>query len=213
MRRPTVIVIAKAPIPGRVKTRLSPPLTPTEAAALAAAALHDTIRAAVTSGAPRVVVAFEGDPDPWLADFDVDVIPQRGRGLDERIAAAFWDVGTPALLIGMDTPQADGPLLAGALASLTDHDAVLGPAEDGGFWALGMNAPHTDLIVGVPMSTMRTGAAQLERLRAAGLEVGLLPMVRDVDDITDALAVAVLAPETRFTSVLASQVAVGAGRP
>lgn len=209
----TIIVIAKAPIPGRVKTRLSPPLTTVEAAELAAAALHDTIRAAVTSGASRVVVAFEGDPDNWLADVGVDVIPQRGGGLDQRIAAAFSDVGTPALLIGMDTPQAEAGVLASALVSLTDHDAVLGLAEDGGFWALGVKIPHADLFLGVPMSTKRTGAAQLQRLHAAGLDVGHLATLRDVDDFTDALAVASMAPETRFARAVASRVGVGMATP
>ncbi len=205
-----IIIIAKAPLPGRVKTRLSPPLTPIEAAELAAAALRDTLLATIASSASRIVVAFDGEPDPWLAGFDIDVIPQRGVGLDQRIAAAFTDVGGSALLIGMDTPQVDPVLLTSSLVTLDEHDAVLGLADDGGFWAIGVHAAHAALFAGVPMSTDRTGAAQLARLRAHGLDVARLETLRDVDVIADATAVASIAPESNFARVLASHLAVAA---
>ena len=101
----TVIVIAKAPVPGRVKTRLTPPLSPTQAAALARAALEDTLAAVAAARlAGRRVVALDGDPDGWLPD-GFELVAQRGGGLAQRLARAFEDVGGPALLIGMDTPQ------------------------------------------------------------------------------------------------------------
>src|SRR5919204_2861516 len=97
-----LIVIAKAPLPGRSKTRLSPPLTLEAAARLAEAALRDTLACVAGVAAARRVVALDGEPGDWLpAGFEV--VPQRGNGLDERLAAAFEEVGEPAVLIGMDT--------------------------------------------------------------------------------------------------------------
>ena len=130
------------------------------------------------------------------------MIPQRGDGLDERLASAFEDVGGPALLVGMDTPQLRPALLRRALARLGESDAVLGPALDGGYWAVGLRKPQRELFSGVPMSTSHTFADQLERLRGHGLSVGLLPPLRDVDLIDDARAVAALAPRSRFASAL-----------
>jgi rSAM/selenodomain-associated transferase 1 len=184
---PALIVLAKAPRPGRSKTRLCPPCTPEQAAALAAAALADTLRAATATPAARRVLALDGEAAPWRRP-GWEVIPQRGDGLDERLAAAFADVGGPALLIGMDTPQVTPALLGTALAWLAGTEAVLGPASDGGYWAVGLRRPRSEAFIGVPMSTAGTGAAQRRRLLALGLRPASLPGLRDVDDIADALA-------------------------
>ncbi|MEV5611194.1 DUF2064 domain-containing protein [Streptomyces sp. NPDC052225] len=201
----TLLVIAKAPVPGRVKTRLTPPFTPAEAARLAEAALRDTLDAALAAPVRRRLLVLEGAPGPWLpAGFDV--VRQRGDGLDERLAAAFEDAAAdgPALLVGMDTPQlaALPGLLAPALApdAWQECDAWFGPAEDGGFWALGLAAPDPALLRGVPMSTPFTGAAQRARLTEAGLRVRDLPRVLDVDTARDAERVAALAPGGRFAA-------------
>src|SRR5579864_5835134 len=85
-----VLVIAKEPVAGRVKTRLTPPFTPQEAAMLAEAALADTLHAVCSAGAVRRVLALAGQPGSWLPD-EFDVIGQRGAGLDERLACAFAD--------------------------------------------------------------------------------------------------------------------------
>ncbi|MFF9408520.1 DUF2064 domain-containing protein [Streptomyces anandii] len=203
----TLLVIAKEPRPGRVKTRLTPPFSPREAAALAEAALADTLRAVAAAPAARRVLVLDGSPGPWLPP-GFDVVPQCAGGLDERLAAAFAGCRGPALLIGMDTPQVTPELLS---AGFGDCDALLGPAEDGGFWALGLAVPDPSLLRGVPMSTAGTGAAQRERLVAAGLRVRDLPSLRDVDTAEDAEAVAALAPHGRFAACLARTRAV-AGR-
>lgn len=198
-----LIVIAKAPAPGTSKTRLSPPLTMEGAARLAEAALRDTLECVSTAPARRRVLALEGAPGPWLPR-GFDVVAQRGGGLDERLASAFEDVGGPALLVGMDTPQLRPDMLERAWVSLMHEgtDAVLGPAHDGGYWAIGLREPRRELLDGVPMSSADTCRAQLARLAEHGLSVCLLPPLRDVDLIEDARAVAALAPESRFASAL-----------
>lgn len=199
----SLIVIAKAPVSGRVKTRLCPPCTPRQAAALAEAALADTLAAVVVTPAARRVCVLDGEPGPWLPD-GIEVVAQRGDGLGERLAAAFDDVGGAAVLIGMDTPQVTPAQLGAALAALRapGADAVLGLAPDGGYWAIGLRAPDPTVFSGVPMSTARTGAAQRARLLEAGLRVRLLPELRDVDTIADARVVAAAAPHGRFAAAL-----------
>ncbi|MEV6618647.1 DUF2064 domain-containing protein [Streptomyces sp. NPDC051051] len=195
----TLLVIAKEPLPGRVKTRLTPPFAPWEAAALAEAALADTLAAVAAAPAVRRLLVLDGAPGPWLPP-GFDVVPQCAGGLDERLAEAFARCEGPALLIGMDTPQVTPDLLTVDFAGC---DAYFGPAEDGGFWALGLAVPDPALLRGVPMSTPFTGAVQRERLVAAGLRVRDLPRLRDVDDARDARAVAALVPHGRFAARLA----------
>ncbi|GGN65457.1 glycosyl transferase [Streptomyces albiflavescens] len=195
----TLLVIAKEPRPGRVKTRLTPPFTPREAALLAEAALVDTLRTVAATPARRRVLVLDGEPGAWLPP-GFDVLPQCAGGLDERLAAAFAHCDGPALLIGMDTPQVTPELLS---VDFADCDAYFGPAEDGGFWALGLAEPDPGLLRGVPMSTPTTGAAQRGRLVAAGLRVRDLPRLRDVDTARDAELVAAGAPHGRFAAELA----------
>jgi rSAM/selenodomain-associated transferase 1 len=195
----TLIVIAKEPVPGRVKTRLTPPYTAAEAAYLAEAALADTLAAVVAAPAGRRILALAGRPGRWLPS-GVQVVPQRGSGLDERLANAFADAGGPAVLIGMDTPQVTPELLGEASGRLDDADAVFGPAADGGFWLLGLRTPDRRRLVGVPMSRPDTGACQ--RARLEGLRVATLRTLRDVDTAADAVRVAAQAPGTRFAAAV-----------
>ena len=203
----TLLVIAKEPRPGRVKTRLTPPFTPEQAAALAEASLVDTLHVLLATPARRRVLVLDGAPGPWLPP-GFDVVPQCGGGLDERLAAAFAGCDGPALLIGMDTPQVTPALLT---VDFADCDAYFGPAEDGGFWALGLADPNPALLRGVPMSTPTTGAVQRARLTAAGLRVRDLPPLRDVDTAYDAELVAAEAPEGQFAKELA-RLRTGVGR-
>ena len=192
----TLLVVAKQPVPGRVKTRLVPPCTHEQAAALAEAALTDTLHTVLKVPARRRVLVLDGTPGPWLPS-GFDIMPQCAGPLDERLAAAFAAVHGPALLIGMDTPQVTPGLLT---VDWQAADAVFGPAADGGFWALGLRVPDPALLRGVPMSTADTGAIQLGRLLNAGLRVADLPRLRDVDTAADAVAVARQAPLSRFAA-------------
>jgi uncharacterized protein len=204
---PTLLVIAKSPAPGRVKTRLTPPCTPEQAAQLAGAALSDTLAAASrTRRAVRRVLVLDGAPLAWLPR-DFEVVPQHGDGLAARLAAAFQAAGGPAFLVGMDTPQVTPELLDAGLAALEDGDAALGAALDGGYWGIGLRRPDPDVFSDVPMSEPSTAAAQRLRLAQLGLRTVLLPPLRDVDTMADAHAVAAEAPDSNFAAALAAVVA------
>jgi uncharacterized protein len=201
-----VLVIAKAPVAGRVKTRLCPPCTPAGAAAVAAAALLDTLDAvSATAAAPTLVLSGRyAAPAGWRS------VPQRGDELGERLACAFADTGRPgtaSLLVGMDTPQLDAGLLAAVIAGLGAADAVLAPAADGGWWALALRDPrHAQALRGVPMSRADTGERTAAALRAAGLTVAAGPLLRDVDTADDARAVAAMRPLSRFAAAVRDHV-------
>lgn len=195
----TLLVMAKSPRPGLVKTRLTPLLSAEQAAAVAEASLVDTLQAVLAARADRRVIALAGPAGPWLPA-GVDVVGQVEGGLDVRLGAALSQVEGPVLLIGMDTPQMNASLLDDARRTLLTSgvDAVLGAAADGGFWALGLREPDPTLVVGVPMSAPHTGREQRDRLVGAGLQVRDLPVLRDVDTPADAAAVAALVPGSRF---------------
>ncbi len=186
----TAIVLAKQPLPGRAKTRLSPPLRPDQAARLAAAALADTLAVAAAVEARQHLLAFTGEPGGWLPA-GWHAMDQPDGTLDVRLVAAFTavDRAGPAVLVGMDTPQ----FRPGQLAAFdpTRYDACLGLATDGGYWAIGFADPAAAAatIGGVPMSTGETGAIQLARLRSAGLRVQLLDVLSDFDTFDAACAI------------------------
>lgn len=204
-----VLVVAKAPVAGRAKTRLGAEVGMAAAARLAAAALLDTLDAAATYAAPQHRhVALAGDlgevaaPDAAALRAALAGWHVRGQadgGFDERLAAAHAAVPGPVVQVGMDTPQVTPALLAAVVEGLERHDAVLAPAADGGWWALALRDPGAArALVGVPMSTGETCAATRAALEAAGLEVGSAPELVDVDEVADARAVAAQAPATRF---------------
>jgi glycosyltransferase A (GT-A) superfamily protein (DUF2064 family) len=199
----TVVVTAKRPVPGRVKTRLAPPLTLRAAAAVAAAALQDTLDAVDALAPWPRVLSFDGAADDWLRP-GWTLFRQPTGGLDKRLAAALHATGhRPALLVGMDTPQ----LSAAQVRSFAPdrYDTCLGPAADGGYWAIGFADPRRHAAAalhGVPMSTEHTGEVQLRRLRALGLRVQLLDELVDVDTIASARTVAAQAPDSAFAATL-----------
>ncbi len=205
-----LLVIAKEPVPGLVKTRLSPPYTPEQAAQLAAAALGDTLEAVQAVPGTDAVLVLSGRR-PQFVDTALPVVAQRGDGLAARLSAAFEDAtgDGPVLLVGMDTPQLTPTLLASACAVLASAAsgaaspvAVLGPAADGGWWALGLTRSQPRLLEGVPMSVASTAAATRQRLVERGYRVLELPVLRDVDTATDVAEVAAAAPDTRFAALV-----------
>ncbi|KAA2252115.1 DUF2064 domain-containing protein [Solihabitans fulvus] len=220
----SLLVVAKAPVPGLAKTRLCPPATPEQAAEIAAAALLDTLDAVLGTPGVAPVVAMVGQLSRAARQRElrallrhVEVIPQRGNDFADRLAAAHADTaalhpGLPVFQIGMDTPQLTPALLDASVRRLRlgEADAVLGPATDGGWWSLGLREPrHAEALRDVPMSTPRTGEWTLEALRHKGLIVDLLPQMSDVDDMADALAVAANGPAGRFAAAVGQVTGVG----
>jgi rSAM/selenodomain-associated transferase 1 len=205
MQQVALLVIAKQPVAGRVKTRLTPPCSPAQAATLAGAALKDTIHAVANTPARDRLLVFDGDPTGWQAD-GFDVVAQRGDGLGERLQAAFDGIDGPGLLVGMDTPQLTPSALQEAALALMapDVDAVLGPTIDGGYWCIGFKRPVAGAFEGVPMSSSDTYLRQRQRLSELGLNLRRLQRLRDVDTIADARLVAGSAPDTRFARTLAT---------
>jgi glycosyltransferase A (GT-A) superfamily protein (DUF2064 family) len=193
----TVLVIAKEPVAGRVKTRLTPPFSPAQAADLAAAAIADTLAAARAVPADAYVLVLDGAPGDWVPP-GWHVVAQVSGGLDARLTAAFAAATGPTVLVGMDTPQLRPDQL---IAFRPDRfEACIGLAVDGGFWAIGFADPAdaARVIPGVPMSRDDTGARQCDRIRDAGLSLQLLDELVDVDTAVEARAVATATPHTRF---------------
>ena len=222
-----VLVMAKAPVPGFAKTRLAATVGPRAAADLATDSLLDTLAAAAGTGWP-VVVAFTGELDsaPRAGELREAlarclVIEQRGRGLGERLSAAHVDAAdaagrpTAVVQIGSDTPQIESADLVAAHDRLSGHDAVVGPARDGGWWLLATRQPAVaDCLETVPMSRADTGARTMRALSAAGWRTGRTRRMRDVDTARDAEAVARLAPASRFAARWAERSrTTGPGRP
>ena len=219
-------MLAKAPVAGLAKTRLCPPASPTDAARIAAAALLDTLEHATAVPGARVMVAWTGELDDAERRAEltgalagVEVFTQSAGGLGERIAAAHAEVarrapGAAVLQIGMDTPQADADVLTAALTRLRGSTCVLGPAVDGGWWALGLRDPgRAAVLADVPTSRPDTGELTRRALRDIGLDVADLPRLRDVDTADDARVVAAEAPGTRFAAEVRMRLALMSGRP
>jgi len=211
----TLLVVAKAPEPGRAKTRLAATVGDRVAAEIAAAALLDTLDAVAAAPVAARVVAFTGDLDAAASAAEIRrrlesfrVIPQRGDDFGERLANAHADAGTgagghPVLQIGMDTPQVTDELLTSCARRLLQTPAVLGLARDGGWWVLGLQAPTAaECLRSVPMSQPDTGELTLRALHENGLDVTSVERLTDFDVIDDVAAVRdACDPASRFARV------------
>ena len=206
-----ITIVAKAPVAGRVKTRLCPPCTFEQAADIAAAGLADTIDAidAIPGiGQARRTLLLDGVAQRWMPD-DYAIVPQRGDDLCERLRNGFADLG-PGVITGMETPHV-AHLLGAAATLVRNGTDVLGLAEDGGYWAIGLSAATIErldeVFDAVPMSTPTTGAIQLRRLRSVGARVELLASARDLDTIDDLYAVATAGRPGRLPRVARNVIA------
>ncbi len=212
MTTPTVLVVAKAPVPGLAKTRIARDVGDEVAADLAAAALLDTLQTSVESGM-RVVVALTGDLDRAARSDELRealeplvVIPQVGDSFGDRLARAHLDAdeGAGVVQVGMDSPQMRADDLREAAARLGDHPSVLGPAEDGGWWLLGVrHGADASALPSVEMSTPSTGLHTREVLPQP---TALMRTIRDVDSWNDALAVAAEVPDSRFSASVGERI-------
>jgi glycosyltransferase A (GT-A) superfamily protein (DUF2064 family) len=208
VKAPTLLVVAKAPVAGLAKTRVASTVGDVAAADLAAASLLDTLDAAIALGWP-LVVAMTGDVAKAARSVELThrlglarVIPQRGEGLGERLANAHADADTGhgVVQVGMDTPQITVEDLCAAGRMVSDGTRVVGPAEDGGWWLLGLPDPsEAASLTDVPMSRADTGA--LTEMALAG-PVEHLRTLRDMDTWEDAVAIADILPISRLATAV-----------
>ena len=208
----TLLVVAKAPEPGRAKTRLAATVGDRVAADIAAAALLDTLDAVAAAPVAARVVALTGDLDGAAGVTEIrhrlaafTVIEQRGDSFADRLANAHAEAadGYPVLQIGMDTPQVTVELLASCAGRLLESSAVLGLACDGGWWVLGVRTPAAaDCLRTVPMSQPDTGELTLKALRDNGIDVAPVQQLADFDVVDDVAAVRdACRPDSRFARV------------
>lgn len=211
----TVLIVAKAPEPGKAKTRLASTVGDQVAADIAAAALLDTLDAAVAAPVAARVVALTGDLDATSCAAEIrsrlesfTVVAQRGNDFADRLANAHADAGAagggrPVLQIGMDTPQVTAELLARCARRLLQVPALLGPACDGGWWILGLSeSVVAESLRGVPMSRPDTGELTAKALRNRNIDVTLIETLDDVDVVDDVAAVRdACHPASRFAQV------------
>ncbi|NCP18338.1 MAG: glycosyltransferase [Erythrobacter sp.] len=183
---PEIAIFARWPEPGKAKTRLIPALGAEGAAQLYARLLELTVREARASGLPFHLRVTGDDPArfcDWLGD-DLDVRDQGGGDLGEKLTR----VPTPGMMIGSDCPGLTATLLREAAGALATNEAVIGPADDGGYWLLGLARPRPGLFAKMAWSTPQVFPETMQRLGALGITPHLLPELTDIDTGDDLAA-------------------------
>jgi rSAM/selenodomain-associated transferase 1 len=185
-----IALFAKAPLAGRVKTRLVPPLTHEDAARVARASLEDTARFIVPEVAAPWTLFLDGEADAatrgLAEETGLSILPQEGPELGARLKAAFRALrergARRVLAIGSDSPTLDPVRIQEGIESLGVCDMALGPSEDGGYYLIGTSGSHESIFDEIPWGSASAAAVTLERARASGLEVRLLAPWYDLDD-------------------------------
>ncbi len=189
-----LIVFAKAPIEGYVKTRLCPPLAPDEAASLHGSLVLDLLeRCQSLQGCDRILAGAPTPEHPFFGAmktrFKIPIWDQVGDDLGARMAHVFQAaLGSPyqsVIIIGTDIPGITVSLISMAFKSLQQHDIVLGPTVDGGYSLIGLRSPIPQLFENIPWSTEKVFSLTQEKANALGLSVKILPMLRDLDTVED----------------------------
>jgi len=189
-----LIIFAKAPVEGYVKTRLCPPLTPDEAASLHGSLVLDLLeRCQSLQGCDRILAGAPSPEHPFFGAmktrFKIPIWGQVGEDLGARMAHAFQSaLGSPyqwVLIVGTDIPGITVSLISTALKSLQNHDIVLGPTVDGGYYLIGLRSPVPELFEHIPWSTDQVLSLTKEKAQSLGLSVKVLPMLRDLDTMED----------------------------
>lgn len=191
-----VIAFVKEPTPGRVKTRLCPPLSHAQAADLYSAFARDTIVALAQVPGARVQVAYAArsasDSPAWLGPAAGEWFPQHGADLGERMNAAFERVfaqgARRVIIVGSDIPDLGPERVAAAFLALERRDLVLGPADDGGYYLVGLSRPCDELFRSMEWSTPDVLDQTIGRAERMGLSLELLESCRDVDTAEDLAA-------------------------
>lgn len=190
MSRPQLIIFLRKPELGKVKTRLAATIGPERALEVYATLLNHTLKCAAELDLERVAwTTGNGDVTELLAPFDLVIREQQGNDLGERMEfafeRAFAEGNSPVVIIGTDCPGVSEELLEQALYALQDHDAVLGPARDGGYYLLGLKRPFASVFRGMEWSTDTVARDTINVLNEHALTVHLLPVLIDVDTEDD----------------------------
>jgi rSAM/selenodomain-associated transferase 1 len=190
-----LVIVAKAPVVGQVKTRLCPPLSAAEATELFRCFLVDTVARACTVPDVQVCLAFTPADSEGLfralLPFPLRYLPQRGNSLGERLVHIFADLlkdgVTRVVIMDSDSPTLPTAYLREAFSTLGDpaHDAVFGPCSDGGYYLVGARAVHPGLFENITWSTSAVLSETLAQARHHNLNVTLLPPWYDVDNGAD----------------------------
>ncbi|MBI3574717.1 MAG: TIGR04282 family arsenosugar biosynthesis glycosyltransferase [Gammaproteobacteria bacterium] len=193
LRQPELIVFAKQPLAGQVKSRLQPEYTPQEAAEIAALLIRATVELAVASW-PGEIYLY-GAPDArhplfeeLAREFDLQLASQGAGDLGARMQAALREGlarRRAAAILGCDVPHCSWDILDQANHWLAQGRNVLGPTEDGGYYFIGLGAPHVALFEGIDWGTDQVLAQTLARAEQLGIEFEWLPRLRDIDTVDD----------------------------
>ena len=185
---PTIIIMAKVPTTGNVKTRLQPFLTPKQCAELAECFLLDTV-SKVKSLQNKLIIAYspseKRDDLQELVGNKQILVEQKGDNLGERMFNAFQFARSQnsdaVVLIGTDSPTFPAEFITQAFENLKSYDAVLGETEDGGFYLIGLRTLRTEIFENVEWSSAQTSAQTVRNIKNMGLKLSLLPVWYDVD--------------------------------
>ncbi|MDM7954961.1 TIGR04282 family arsenosugar biosynthesis glycosyltransferase [Blastomonas sp.] len=182
---PTLVLFAKFPVPGYAKTRLIPALGPRGAAQVHRHLTERTVATLLSSGAP-VEIRFAGADEHAFRDWlgaEPAFAAQVEGGLSERLIDAGRT--SPHIFFGADTPELTVEHVRAAVVALASHDIVIGPAEDGGYYLIGMTRARPELLTDMPWSTSGVLPETLRRCAALGLTVATLPVLSDCDTPAD----------------------------
>lgn len=185
-----LVIMAKAPCAGRVKTRLEPVLPPDALVALYRCLLEDTAALARDAGVPRIgVVCPRGDGNEFARWLRIEVVEQEGEGLAAGLDSAFrrflCDGCRRVIAFNGDTPHLPADTLAGAFVLLARHDLVVGPTEDGGYYLVGATGAHAGLFDARGLGTGSALRSLLARAAERGLAVALTQVWYDIDEGSD----------------------------
>ena len=189
-----LIIFAKAPIPGQVKTRLCPPLAPDEAATLHGSMVMDTLeRCRHLIEFDRYLACAPSKQHPFFkameARMGVHLIEQitgdLGGRMNQACQSAFDNGYKSVIIIGTDLPTVDSDIFRTALQALANHDVVIGPSVDGGYYLIGSKKLSTELFSDIPWSTDQVLTLTQQKVQGLGLSLKLLAQQRDLDTISD----------------------------
>jgi rSAM/selenodomain-associated transferase 1 len=193
MNQPALMIFAKQPIPGQAKTRLRPEYTAEQAAEIAASLVQDTVELAVANwpgaiylcGAPHADhPLFHALRDRYRVTLMAQSSGDLGARMQHALAYGIERHGAAAIL-GCDVPHCDWDILDDANTALARGENVIGPTEDGGYYFIGLVAPHADLFAGIAWGGPCVYSVTCERAKALGIEFTLLPTLHDIDTAAD----------------------------